>query len=197
MITGTAGSTLRSSRHTSKPAASGKVTDRKSTRLNSSHTVISYAVHPALHSFPTRRSSDLKVRRHARHQLAQSQGLGHVVVGADLEGDDGVDLVRPRAHHDHGHGRVHLAKLAAHVEARGVGQGNRSEEHTSELQSHSDLVCRPPSSTLFPYTTLFRSEGAPPCAPPARAVAGAWSRSRRRRSRGRRRRRSRQTASSS
>src|SRR5438132_963025 len=38
----------------------------------------------------------------------------------------------------------------------------RSEEHTSELQSHSDLVCRlllppPPRSTLFPYTTLFRS----------------------------------------
>src|SRR5215211_2279255 len=71
----------------------------------------------------------------------------------------------------------------------------RSEEHTSELQSHSDLVCRlllekpdrevlvvecvgvashearflvfflmirrPPRSTLFPYTTLFRS--ALPC----------------------------------
>src|SRR5205807_589052 len=36
--------------------------DRKSTRLNSSHLVISYAVfcrHPPLHSFPTRRSSDL------------------------------------------------------------------------------------------------------------------------------------------
>src|SRR5437867_3069771 len=39
----------------------------------------------------------------------------------------------------------------------------RSEEHTSELQSPYDLVCRlllvrlPPRSTLFPYTTLFRS----------------------------------------
>src|SRR5206468_2019338 len=41
----------------------------------------------------------------------------------------------------------------------------RSEEHTSELQSRSDLVCRllleistqPASSNLFPYTTLFRS----------------------------------------
>src|SRR5438034_694491 len=32
----------------------------------------------------------------------------------------------------------------------------RSEEHTSELQSHSDLVCRP-RVPLFPYTTLFRS----------------------------------------
>src|SRR3990167_6978911 len=42
---------------------------------------------------------------------------------------------------------------------------SRSEEHTSELQSQSNLVWRlfflmirrPPRSTLFPYTTLFRS----------------------------------------
>src|ERR1041384_5953858 len=41
----------------------------------------------------------------------------------------------------------------------------RSEEHTSELQSLAYLLCRlfflmirrPPRSTLFPYTTLFRS----------------------------------------
>src|SRR5436305_1440644 len=38
----------------------------------------------------------------------------------------------------------------------------RSEEHTSELQSRPHLVCRLllprlPGSTLFPYTTLFRS----------------------------------------
>src|SRR5690349_19781694 len=33
----------------------------------------------------------------------------------------------------------------------------RSEEHTSELQSRRDIVCRPTISTLFPYTTLFRS----------------------------------------
>src|SRR5260370_955912 len=62
-------------------------------------------------------------------------------------------------------------------------RSSRSEEHTSELQSHLNLVCRlllekkkkintlfiyiffffflmirrPPRSTLFPYTTLFRS----------------------------------------
>src|SRR5699024_7794124 len=40
--------------------------------------------------------------------------------------------------------------------------GSRSEEHTSELQSRFDLVCRlllrrPLRSPLFPYTTLFRS----------------------------------------
>src|SRR5437867_753937 len=44
----------------------------------------------------------------------------------------------------------------------GFVQDRRSEEHTSELQSPYDLVCRlllppPPTSTLFPYTTLFRS----------------------------------------
>src|SRR4030081_3321141 len=45
----------------------------------------------------------------------------------------------------------------------------RSEEHTSELQSLLDLLCRllfliirrPPTSTLFPYTTLFRSRPRP------------------------------------
>src|SRR3989304_3479825 len=50
--------------------------------------------------------------------------------------------------------------------ARAVSlRGQRSEEHTSELQSRLHLVCRlfflmirrPPRSTLFPYTTLFRS----------------------------------------
>src|ERR1022692_2522275 len=46
---------------------------------------------------------------------------------------------------------------------------DRSEEHTSELQSPCNLVCRlfflmirrPPRSTLFPYTTLFRSRRRP------------------------------------
>src|SRR5690606_38300152 len=33
----------------------------------------------------------------------------------------------------------------------------RSEEHTSELQSRENIVCRLLISTLFPYTTLFRS----------------------------------------
>src|SRR5262245_13624910 len=41
-----------------------------------------------------------------------------------------------------------------------IRHSERSEEHTSELQSLRHLVCRllrPPRSTLFPYTTLFRS----------------------------------------
>src|SRR2546427_394678 len=43
--------------------------------------------------------------------------------------------------------------------------GGRSGEHKSEIPSQSKIVCRlfflmirrPPRSTLFPYTTLFRS----------------------------------------
>src|SRR2546429_180198 len=50
-------------------------------------------------------------------------------------------------------------------EIRGAFFVSRSEEHTSELQSPLHLLCppfflmirRPPRSTLFPYTTLFRS----------------------------------------
>src|SRR3990172_7113007 len=49
--------------------------------------------------------------------------------------------------------------------AAALDEPGRSEEHTSELQSRLHLVCRllflrirrPPRSTLFPYTTLFRS----------------------------------------
>src|SRR3990167_2179856 len=60
--------------------------------------------------------------------------------------------------------RDHLVSQLA-VRLGSVPIGDRSEEHTSELQSQSNLVCRllflmirrPPRSTLFPYTTLFRS----------------------------------------
>src|SRR5947207_3126458 len=66
------------------------VLDRKSTRLNSSHTVISYAVHRDLHSFPTRRSSDLRCdvghgqRRPASRQHRRS-GRDDEVVHAPLQ----------------------------------------------------------------------------------------------------------------
>src|SRR4030043_334973 len=92
-----------------------RITDRKSTRLNSSH-----GDHRDLHSFPTRRSSDL-VRKLA--DALQSNRVHQVNVAHRL-------LRLERDHLPH----------------------HRSEEHTSELQSR-----RPPRSTLFPYTTLFRS----------------------------------------
>src|SRR5437868_8752527 len=66
-----------------------------------------YGAHRDLHSFPTRRSSDL-----AQHPLR-------------------------RAFADRLHVAAFLQQLAAHVQRR-----ERSEEHTSELQSRFDLVCR-------------------------------------------------------
>src|SRR5205823_3823144 len=55
-----------------------------------------------------------------------------------------------------------LSRALAHVRNHAY-YTTRSEEHTSELQSLAYLVCRlllrrPPTPTLFPYTTLFRSE---------------------------------------
>src|ERR1041384_1984646 len=61
---------------------------------------------------------------------------------------------------------VHRLSRTRAVRVAGrVAPPRRSEEHTSELQSLAYLVCRlfflmirrPPRSTLFPYTTLFRS----------------------------------------
>src|ERR1035438_7649189 len=55
-----------------------------------------------------------------------------------------------------------------HEPPRDLRRAARSEEHTAELQSPRQLLCRlfflmirpPPISTLFPYTTLFRSPGS-------------------------------------
>src|SRR5690606_41680665 len=73
-----------------------------------------------LHSFPTRRSSDL---------LARVAALGLVQVVATrvqhAAAVVGGDVLRLHAQRDQ------------HVQA-----GDRSEEHTSELQSRENLVCR-------------------------------------------------------
>ena len=37
---------------------------------------------------------------HAAHELARGEGLGDVVVGAELEAEDAVDLVAARGEHD-------------------------------------------------------------------------------------------------
>src|SRR5438034_4605055 len=39
-------------------------------------------------------------------------------------------------------GEAHVVERGLGGEAGSAGEGSRSEEHTSELQSHSDLVCR-------------------------------------------------------
>src|SRR5438132_13821258 len=76
------------------------------------------ADHRDLHSFPTRRSSDLEPR--SRAQFSSS--------------------IPPR--------RFWVPEYTAERHTDVVGhpkppwRNRRSEEHTSELQSHSDLVCR-------------------------------------------------------
>src|SRR5438034_516025 len=149
--------------------------DRKSTRLNSSHTVISYAVFcRVVHFFPTRRSSDLACRtwQRLRHRVRRGAGATpnsrrarrsnrFLRRGQDARGD-------PRS--------APISFSVQRRRSRHPALQHRSEEHTSELQSHSDLVCRLlPSCTLFPYTTLFRS-----CLPDLAAAstscpAGSWS----------------------
>src|SRR5438034_6640704 len=83
--------------------------------------------HCVLHSIPTRRSSDLVEEAEA--------GAEPVVVVRDLErGHAGADL--------HKVSPAQLRIGTGQRVDRVVADDDRSEEHTSELQSHSDLVCR-------------------------------------------------------
>src|SRR5207248_3910687 len=91
---------------------------------------------PTLHSFPTRRSSD----------LLDDQGLS----GFDFDIDffAGLQTIEKCGCGQNGHIRVGLAKFVVFRENVGIKQraqqivAARSEEHTSELQSPYDLVCR-------------------------------------------------------
>src|SRR5690606_41712346 len=89
-----------------------------------------FGQHHHLYSFPTRRSSDLDGRLVADVedvQLAVGERLGLALRVAGLE----VDLVEQRR----------LAPPVV-VALDDGGVGGRSEEHTSELQSRENLVCR-------------------------------------------------------
>src|SRR5204863_2468590 len=92
------------------------------------------AHHQDLHSFPTRRSSDLSDEKEARRR---QESVGEVL-GDRLDGGGGdvplVELGGRPADQVIGDG----ASSRAHISAVEV----RSEEHTSELQSRRDLVCR-------------------------------------------------------
>src|SRR5439155_26284018 len=84
----------------------------------------SYAAHQHLHSFPTRRSSDLRRILYSMHENGHTPDKKYVksarVVG-DVMGK----------YHPHGDQAIYDAL-----------DGIRSEEHTSELQSRGHLVCR-------------------------------------------------------
>src|SRR5699024_12714131 len=85
------------------------------------HSVVA---HPDLHSFPTRRSSDL-AKLHRCYE--QPGGCGGSAGRDDGSADNGSKRGRPGG----GTGSPDA-----------WGDRKRSEEHTSELQSRFDLVCR-------------------------------------------------------
>src|SRR5262249_61712632 len=93
------------------------------------------ADHRDLHSFPTRRSSDLAaVTRHAG-RLSNRRDLSDVPrAGAAGGGHLVGSILRRRL------GVAQRGWLA--VRARDGALFGRSEEHTSELQSLTNLVCR-------------------------------------------------------
>src|SRR5207249_10123313 len=86
-----------------------------------------------LHSFPTRRSSDLGDHGARQNQQGREDGASAACEGALGAGGSGQRIRRSCRH-----GYL-LTVVPATVIAAGV---LRSEEHTSELQSRFDLVCR-------------------------------------------------------
>src|SRR5439155_5765672 len=88
-----------------------------------------------LHSSPTRRSSDLSARRRPAAALARGPAPGaleQLAAAQHQERDHaGVDEQRERS-----------AAAEPPAGDREPQAGERSEEHTSELQSRGHLVCR-------------------------------------------------------
>src|SRR5206468_5820588 len=98
--------------------------------------------HMQLHSFPTRRSSDLSYRSSMEHQTATT--LGGWRVNGDGSGEEVI--AHELAHHWFGDwvtcekwGELWLNEGFASYLPMVFYTGVRSEEHTSELQSRSEL----------------------------------------------------------
>src|SRR5204863_8856310 len=88
-----------------------------------------YAHHPALLSFPTRRSSDL---------IATGPGL----LAPPDEGTTAIWDAVALTSSDVLANAPGLRRRAIILLTDGLDTTSRSEEHTSELQSRRDLVCR-------------------------------------------------------
>src|SRR5207248_10841159 len=91
--------------------------------------------HPALHSFPTRRSSDLVL--HHGLELARARRGDHHAAPFREEPKGGDEHLASHQKQRHPHRQA--APPGNPVQD---GRVARSEEHTSELQSPYDLVCR-------------------------------------------------------
>src|SRR5205085_10424105 len=100
-----------------------------------------YASHRVLHSFPTRRSSDL-LERSLNELVRRHEDLRTAFPSV---GGQPMQLIKPPA--PFAIPALDLSDLdASDREARVKRlideEARRSEEHTSELQSQSNLVCR-------------------------------------------------------
>src|SRR5690606_41345842 len=94
-------------------------------------------VYPELHSFPTRRSSDLAI---AASLFFVKADPGYLVLGLVLLGVGSVVSEIAGVNYNATIEQVATPKNIGRVS--GYGWGFRSEEHTSELQSRENLVCR-------------------------------------------------------
>src|SRR5207247_7246971 len=98
----------------------------------------SAADHLDLHSFPTRRSSDLFDQR-KQLLVDEANAIGTAMLRAEMlpDSEHGKMLALLREYVD---ARMHFSE--ARIAGQGIDSAMRSEEHTSELQSRVDLVCR-------------------------------------------------------
>src|SRR5689334_20495121 len=128
------------------PEKRGAALDRKSTRLNSSHSSISYAVFffndPPTTEFYTLSLHDaLPISPHARLRTARVPArLARCVRRA--HGRDARRRARRDGHRRRAHRPERERALAPRAAAGEARRRVRSEEHTSELQSQFHLVCR-------------------------------------------------------
>src|SRR5476649_2582703 len=119
--------------------------DRKSTRLNSSHTVISYAVF-CLNKIDRQLLLDRAVVRFGGLDVLNNNAGIVIFFFNDTATTEIYTLPYTTLFRSLAwtfdlllHNPAVLARTSEAVEG---GDDDRSEEHTSELQSHSDLVCR-------------------------------------------------------
>src|SRR5206468_10389793 len=98
------------------------------------------SAHPLLHSFPTRRSSDLATLRSMRVGVVDLGTNSTRLLVADVDDGNVDEVARELTITRLGEGVDERRKLLPLPMTR--VRNVRSEEHTSELQSRSDLVCR-------------------------------------------------------
>src|SRR5205085_7440154 len=97
-----------------------------------------YGPHRHLHSFPTRRSSDLAVITYA---LRHPEEIDAYMRKKDEDAAEIRALIEARQG-PNPELRARIEKCRAERAKKNAATSERSEEHTSELQSQSNLVCR-------------------------------------------------------